>query len=740
MGVLVGIALTYIFYQVYPPVIETKSSITTPSPAMSETPTPPPTKPEDVASATTSTPTQTYSIDNIAPFIVTIDMIKYSEDILALLDKVKPLAVRITSSSDVFNYDKYLDIAKKISTVVQKNNQGLPLIAVDSEILFSKALPQFESQLTLAQLREEVDPYKITESGQNYASIARSLGIRMLLGPMIELFVPGKSDEGKKEFYFSDSTEILQLAGLSFVKGLINGGVIPVVKTFPAKTIAEKRQIDGREILIIDTPYSNEEELNQAISVLATWLFPFSESAREGVPAILISHTALPVLEKDSLVQPCTVSERIIQGLIREKWKYEGLLIAEDIAEYPLKQGETFSDVALRMIGAGIDILTTSITDEGELLKIAELIRNNLTEDSKNRINSRISSALSKAHPIETDIQYYQPQPPSQTEVTLIAKEETPKIQTHEVSALPEVQESHIPQSQEEIKTEEKTPESTPPESIQPAITTEPSPPAPTELPLPSDTQKTETTISPAPNLSETEETTGQPAATSQIQIHETPKTPESTENITSPPPKPQDKTPMLAQQKASAISPPPNTKPVIHKISPGETLFSIARRYGVTPKEIIIWNNIDNPNLIKHGFKLTIYVPEDKAISPQKEQPSTELPKPKSQPLEPMSMPGEENTGVGQVTAVQPPNPQEQSSETSPATTSPQTPQPTSQTPTETIIYTVKHGDTLDTISRDFRVSKEEIIQMNNLKKPYILPAGRKLRIPKIPKVGFNQ
>jgi LysM repeat protein len=56
-----------------------------------------------------------------------------------------------------------------------------------------------------------------------------------------------------------------------------------------------------------------------------------------------------------------------------------------------------------------------------------------------------------------------------------------------------------------------------------------------------------------------------------------------------------------------------------------------------------------------------------------------------------------------------------------------------------EIIIYTVKYGDTLESIARDMRVSKEEIIQLNNLKKPYLLPAGRKLKVPYVPKVSFK-
>ncbi|MCX8063912.1 MAG: LysM peptidoglycan-binding domain-containing protein [Candidatus Hydrogenedentes bacterium] len=735
VGIIVGIALTYIFFQIYSPTLKTEPTVTQLAPAKTETATTQPT-PEKTPPIPTTPNIPPYSIDKISPLIITIDMDKYTQDTLNLLNRIKPFAVRIISSSDSFKYNKYLEIAKTLSNTLQKENQGLPLIAVDSELLFLKALPQFEVQPTIAQLREEIDPNKIIEAGENYARTARSLGIRMIIGPMIELFVPGKSDESKKDLYFSDSTEILQLAGLSFVKGLIKGGVIPVVKTFPAKTIAEKKEVDGRIILTLETPY-NEGDINQAISMLATWLFPFSESARESVSAILVSHTAIPILQQESPIQPCSVSEKIIRGLIRDKWKYDGLLIAEDLAEYPLTQGENFSDVSLKMIGVGIDILSTSLTDEAELVKTIELIRNNLTEEAKNKINLRLSSALSKIHPIETDIRYYQP--PAQPEPTLIAKQETPDItpQPPSPSLKPETE---IPppdqKTDQSTETAEKITESPQPAQLESPPSTEITSPA--ETPQPPETKEPESKIQPPANTEETSkpdvEQTNIPQSPPP---QETPKPTTQGEKISPPPssPKPQEKVTPSAQQKTTLPSPPPNTKPILHKISPGDTLFSVARRYGVTPKEIISWNNIDNPNLIKHGFKLTIYVPEGTTPTQQQAQPTpktTEPPKPQPPVLEPMSIPSESTPSVPQ------PQPEKPPSETPTATTQ-EYQQPT-QSPQETIIYTVKHGDTLDTISRDFRVSKEEIIRMNNLKKPYILPAGRKLRIPKIPKVGFNQ
>jgi lipoprotein NlpD len=60
------------------------------------------------------------------------------------------------------------------------------------------------------------------------------------------------------------------------------------------------------------------------------------------------------------------------------------------------------------------------------------------------------------------------------------------------------------------------------------------------------------------------------------------------------------------APQPASA--PPAGGAPGYHVVRPGETLFSIGRRYGVSPWAIASANNLRNPNRIYAGQCL--YIP----------------------------------------------------------------------------------------------------------------------------------
>jgi len=46
----------------------------------------------------------------------------------------------------------------------------------------------------------------------------------------------------------------------------------------------------------------------------------------------------------------------------------------------------------------------------------------------------------------------------------------------------------------------------------------------------------------------------------------------------------------------------------LVYTVVAGDVLSGIALRFGVTVAELVQWNNIPNPDLIRVGQKLTIY------------------------------------------------------------------------------------------------------------------------------------
>lgn len=183
------------------------------------------------------------------------------------------------------------------------------------------------------------------------------------------------------------------------------------------------------------------------------------------------------------------------------------------------------------------------------------------------------------------------------------------------------------------------------------------------------------------------------------------------------------------------------------HTVQPGETLYSIARQYGVTAQAIAFANGITNPNLIFPGQVLTI--PGVAAPTP----PPGKTPVPGSTSTYTVvggdtlySIARRSGTDIATLVALNGlANPNQifpgqvlklPSSGTSPTATSAgptNTPGPTATTaPTPNVTYTVQVGDTLSSIALRFNTTYQEIALLNGLSNPNLISAGQVLIIRK--------
>jgi LysM repeat protein len=187
-----------------------------------------------------------------------------------------------------------------------------------------------------------------------------------------------------------------------------------------------------------------------------------------------------------------------------------------------------------------------------------------------------------------------------------------------------------------------------------------------------------------------------------------------------------------------------------IHVVQKGETLYSIARRYGVSVDAICAANGITDPSLIYVGQELVIPVPS----SPAEPTPGTP---PAPAPPTHIVQPGEnlyrialrysttamalaEANGithpaqvyVGQAlvipggTAADIPSP----TATAQPTSAPE-PAPTSTPTPTTSTHTVQRGETLSAIARRYGVSVQALVWTNNIANPSLILPGQVLVIP---------
>ncbi len=83
---------------------------------------------------------------------------------------------------------------------------------------------------------------------------------------------------------------------------------------------------------------------------------------------------------------------------------------------------------------------------------------------------------------------------------------------------------------------------------------------------------------------------------------------------VLAPQAKPATSATSTTSTSATAAKPLDNGK--THAVQKGETLYSIALQNNIDHRELALWNNIDNPNLIKVGDVIRLSVPTTSAIS----------------------------------------------------------------------------------------------------------------------------
>lgn len=176
-----------------------------------------------------------------------------------------------------------------------------------------------------------------------------------------------------------------------------------------------------------------------------------------------------------------------------------------------------------------------------------------------------------------------------------------------------------------------------------------------------------------------------------------------------------------IAAQQTSAQS----VGAFIYVVQRGDTLASIARRFGTTVQAIAQVNNIYNPNLIFAGQQLLIPV-GTQPPTPPPTVPVFYLVRPGDTLASIARQFGTTWQAIAQANNIQNPNRIYAGMYLIIPTGTPQPP------PNPTIIqYVVRPGDTLSSIARQFNTTVSSILQFNNIPNPNRIFWGTVLNIP---------
>lgn len=238
--------------------------------------------------------------------------------------------------------------AKKLTTdltaLTMKNTGLVPFLAIDQEGGNVSRIPTNPPMPNALSLGQADSPQIAEDLGYETAALMKQLGFNMNLAPVLDVADPLQFSFIGARSYGSDPRLVGDM-GFYFSKGLIRNGVVPTAKHFP-----------GTGSTTIDPHYNSsisafsEKELNEK------HLPPFQTYSKLGIfSAVMVSHSVYPSLDESG--KPAVFSKKIVNDLLRDKMKFRGLVITDDLQMSASKNLLQPAEAALIALQSGSDIV-----------------------------------------------------------------------------------------------------------------------------------------------------------------------------------------------------------------------------------------------------------------------------------------------------------------------------------------------------------------------------------------------
>jgi beta-N-acetylhexosaminidase len=200
---------------------------------------------------------------------------------------------------------------------------------------------------TLANLAPEVRTEKAQAFGRTHGQELATLGVNLNLAPVLDLRPELKRNRldfntliGQRAI--SDDPAVVADIAQAYVSGLEASGVGAALKHFPGlgRVRADTHHFNAD----LDTPVHELEA--------SDWI-PFRKVLANSKAQLMIGHVTLTSVDPD---RPASHSKRVVDGLIRKKWNYQGVVMTDDLVMGAIYQRNVCTAV-VEALNAGVDLL-----------------------------------------------------------------------------------------------------------------------------------------------------------------------------------------------------------------------------------------------------------------------------------------------------------------------------------------------------------------------------------------------
>ncbi len=208
------------------------------------------------------------------------------------------------------------------------------------------------------------NPSIVYKYGKVVAKQCKRLGIQMNYAPVVDVNNNPQNPIINDRSFGEDKKKVAAF-GIQYMKGMQQNGVLACAKHFPGHGDVT---VDSH----FDLPviHKSIQELEQ------TELYPFEKLFRAGVSSAMIAHLFIPSIDSQ-INKPTSMSEKNIQGLLRNKMKFKGLAITDGLEMHAVTKFFPNGEASVQALIAGNDLLCLPDSIPVAIAKIKEAIDSN---------------------------------------------------------------------------------------------------------------------------------------------------------------------------------------------------------------------------------------------------------------------------------------------------------------------------------------------------------------------------
>jgi len=250
------------------------------------------------------------------------------------------------------------DIAA-LTNALQKKSHDIPLlIAIDQEggrvNRLAPPFTQFPTQTCLGHYFNETHSVQYAyQFGEAIAEELKAVGISMNLAPVLDINTNPRNPVIGDRAFGSDPLTVSEL-GLAVIAGFQDNGILACGKHFPGH--GDTSQDSHKTLPRVD---HNLERLTQVE------IKPFVHAIRNGLSCVMTAHVLYSGLDRRN---PATLSEKIVNRLLRKVLGYSHIVMTDDLEMKAIEETYPIEEVAVEALRIGVDILLICHSHEKQVM------------------------------------------------------------------------------------------------------------------------------------------------------------------------------------------------------------------------------------------------------------------------------------------------------------------------------------------------------------------------------------